>query len=303
MTSQLSRPARPSRPRWFGRARRATFKRKAFDVALGLLYSGGWPAVITRAIGLQGTLEVSEHVFAIPRERYRAPDLRVAFACDFHAGPTLHRKLLRDAIAALADADADLVLLGGDFVSFHARYVDRLIPGLQRVEAPLGKFAVLGNHDLLGDDEYIVRRLADAGVTTLINSNARLAAPYDDMWVCGLDDWDEGTPDAARAFQGADGIRIVLGHQPDALIAIGDLPFDIGFFGHVHGGQFLLRNREPAIRHKGPVSMLYMHGGVFHTGVNEAAVLVSRGIGTSTLPARRHADPQVHICTLKTRPV
>jgi predicted MPP superfamily phosphohydrolase len=47
--------------------------------------------------------------------------------------------------------------------------------------------------------------------------------------------------------------------------------------------------------------MLYMHGGVFHVGASNAPVLVSRGIGTSTLPARRHADPQVHICTLLPR--
>lgn len=290
-----------SRPRWFGRARHANFKKKAIDVALGLLYTGGWPAAVTRAIGLQGTLQIAEHVFQIRRSNKTAPVLRVAFASDFHAGPTLHPKLLADALAALEDARADLILLGGDFVSFHAKYVDRLIEPFRRMQAPLGKFAVLGNHDLLSDDAYIVRRLGEAGVATLVNANVRLAAPHDDIWVCGLDDWDEGAPDADMAFRGADGTRLLLAHQPDALIVTEDRQFDVGFFGHVHGGQFLLRNREPAIRHKGPVSKLYMHGGVFHTGVNDAPVLVSRGIGTSTLPARRHADPQVHICTLLPR--
>jgi uncharacterized protein len=287
-------------PRWFGRARHANLRKKAFDLTLGLLYAGGWPAAITRAIGLQGTLQLSEHVFQIARSRRNAPELRVAFASDFHVGPTLHRKLLADTLAAIGDADADLVLFGGDFVSFHGRYVDRLIAGFAKIKPRLGKYAVLGNHDLLADDVYIVRRLAEAGVRTLVNQNVRLSAPHDDVWVCGLDDWDEGTPDADEAFRGAHGTRIVLAHQPDGLLAIGDRPFDIGFFGHVHGGQFLLRNREPAIRHRGPVSKLYMHGGVFHTGVKDAPVLVSRGIGTSTLPARRHADPQVHICTLTT---
>lgn len=290
-----------SRPRWFGRARHANFKKKAIDVTLGLLYTGGWPAAVTRAIGLQGTLQIAEHVFQIRRSNKTAPVLRVAFASDFHAGPTLHPKLLADALAALEDARADLILLGGDFVSFHAKYVDRLIEPFRRMQAPLGKFAVLGNHDLLSDDAYIVRRLGEAGVATLVNANVRLAAPHDDIWVCGLDDWDEGAPDADMAFRGADGTRLLLAHQPDALIVTEDRQFDVGFFGHVHGGQFLLRNREPAIRHKGPVSKLYMHGGVFHTGVNDAPVLVSRGIGTSTLPARRHADPQVHICTLLPR--
>jgi predicted MPP superfamily phosphohydrolase len=161
---------------------------------------------------------------------------------------------------------------------------------------------VLGNHDLLGDDAYITRRLADAGVRTLVNENVRLPAPHDDVWVCGLDDWDEGAPDAEAAFRAATGTRILLAHQPDALTVVGDRRFDIGFFGHVHGGQFLLRDREPAIRHRGPVSKLYMHGGVFHVGTHDAPVLVSRGIGTSTLPARRQADPQVHLCTLQPRP-
>jgi predicted MPP superfamily phosphohydrolase len=285
-------------PRKFGRARHASFKHKAVDFALGVLYAGGWPAVITRAIGLQGTLQVAEHVFRIRRARSDAEPIRVAFASDFHAGPTLHPKLLRDAIAALADEEADLLLLGGDFVSFHARHIDGMIDGLRRIKAPLGKFSVLGNHDLLGDDEYIVRKLAEAGVTTLVNENVRLPKPHDDVWVCGLDDWDEGEPDADKTFRGATGTRIVLMHQPDGLGVIAQRPFDIALCGHVHGGQFLLRDREPAIRHKGTISKLYMHGGVFHAGVNDAPVLVSRGIGTSTLPARRHADPQVHMCTL-----
>lgn len=290
-------------PRWFGRARHANLKKKAIDVALGLLYTGGWPAHVTRAIGLQGKLGIAEHVFPVARKSENAPDLRLAFVSDFHAGPTLHSRLLADVLSAIAGAEADLLLLGGDFVSFHAKYVDRLIEPLSGIHAPLGKYAVLGNHDLLGDDQYIAHRLGEAGITVLVNGNARLTAPHDDIWVCGLDDWDEGLPDAEATFRGATGTRIFLAHQPDGLSVLEGERFDVAFFGHVHGGQFLLRNREPAIRHRGPVSKLYMHGGVFqfHTGEHNAPVLVSRGVGTSTLPARRHADPQVHICTLVRR--
>ncbi|MGH7680131.1 MAG: metallophosphoesterase [Gemmatimonadaceae bacterium] len=287
--------------RWFGRARRATFKRKAVDFTLGMLYSGGWPAVITHAIGLQGELQVSEHVLPVSRSRVDAPDLRLAFVSDFHAGPTVHPKLLDAAFAAVAAASPDLVLLGGDFVSFHGRYVERLVGPLSRLEPRLGKFAVLGNHDLLGDDEYISQRLRDAGVTVLVNANARLAAPHDDVWICGLDDWDDGAPDASAAFRGATGTRLLLAHQPDALSVLGGERFDAAFFGHVHGGQFLGRNQRPVIHHRGLISRLYLRGGVFHASSNGAPILVSRGIGTSTLPARRHADPQVHICVLTSK--
>ena len=266
---------------------------------LGALYAGGWPAVLTNALGLQGELQIAEHRFRVRRARTNAPPIRLAFASDFHAGPTLHPRLLRDTMAALRDANPDLLLLGGDFVSFHASYADRLVDGFRAVNAPLGKFAVLGNHDLLGDDAHIVSVLADAGVRVLVNSNARLPAPHDDVWVCGLDDWNEGTPDAAATFRGAEGTRILLMHQPDGLLVTRDERFEMALCGHVHGGQFLRRNREPAIRHRGPLSIVYMHGGVFHVGVANAPVVVSRGIGTSTLPARRHADPQVHLCTLE----
>lgn len=288
-------------PRWFGRARHANLRKKTVDVVLGLLYMGGWPAVVTRALGYHGTLGIAEHVFRVRRGKPDAPPLRLVFASDFHAGPTLHPRLLADAMAAIGDASPDLLLLGGDFVSFHARYVDRLVEPLARVRAPLGKFAVLGNHDLLGDDVYVVKRLVEAGVRVLVNENARLLAPHEDVWVCGLDDWDEGEPDASKTFRGATGTRILLAHQPDGLSVLGGEAFDLALFGHVHGGQFLLRNRQPAIRHRGPVSTLYMHGGVFHSGANDAPVLVSRGLGTSTLPARRNADPQIHICTVLPR--
>lgn len=285
-------------PRKFGRARYAGFKQKAVDLVLGVAYAGGWPAVVTNALGLQGTLEVCEHVFRVKRAR-GAPPLRIAFGSDFHAGPTLHPRLLREAIDALASANADVLLLGGDFVSFHAKYADRLVEEFRRISAPLGKFAVLGNHDLLGDDAYIVAALERAGVTVLVNANARLAAPHDDVWVCGLDDWNEGAPDAAKTFAGATGTRILLMHQPDGLLVTGDERFEVAFCGHVHGGQYLKDNRAAVIHHKGPLSTRYIYGGLFDIGPQRAPVLISRGIGTSTLPARRHADPQVHICVLE----
>ena len=286
-----------ARPRWFGRGQHMGFRVKAVDVILGFLYSGGWPGVVTHAIGLQGQLRVEEHVFRIRRAKPDAPPLRVMYASDFHCGPTLNRKLLDHVMRAIRGARADLVLLGGDFVSFHARHIEQMIEPLSQIEAPLGKFAVLGNHDLVGDDVYILRRLTDAGVKVLVNENVRLAAPHEDIWVCGFDDWHEGSPDPDAAFKGATGTRILLAHGPDALTVAGDRRFDIAFFGHVHGGQFLFRGK-PVINHRGDMSRKHILGGVIEAGPNRAPVLISRGIGTSTLPARRGADPQVHICTV-----
>ena len=241
---------------------------------------------------------MAEHTLPVSRRRPDVPPLRVAFISDLHAGPTTDPHLVADACRAAAAANPDLLLLGGDYVSFHARHVDRLVPLLAAVEAPLGKFAVLGNHDLLGDDAYITRRLGDAGVRVLVNENARLPAPHDDVWICGLDNAEEGAPDAERAFAGVGDVRLVLMHSPDGLRATGDRSFAAAFCGHTHGGQFWLRGR-PLVDFSGALSRKYLRGGVFHLGPGAAGILlVSRGIGCGNLPMRRGADPEVHVCVL-----
>ena len=241
---------------------------------------------------------MSAHALPLPRTRSTATPIRVAFASDLHAGPATYPGLIVAACRALADARPDLLLLGGDFVSFHARHVDRLVVLLSSIEAPFGKLAVLGNHDLLADDAYIVRRLGDAGVRVLVNESVHLPAPHDDVWVCGLDNTEEGTPDAAAAFANAGGTRILLMHSPDGLLSVGDRSFALAFCGHTHGGQFWIGGRA-LVDFAGPLSRKYLRGGVFVLGPGQASVLlVSRGIGCGNLPMRRRADPEVHVCTL-----
>jgi len=296
-----SHPHKPpsARPRWFGRARHLTRPRRITEVLYDLAYRGAWPARLAHVFGLQGRLGVAVHTLPVSGTRRTAPPIRIAFASDLHAGPATYPRLIAEACRVLAKAEPDLLLLGGDFVSFHARHIDRLVPLFAAIDAPLGKFAVLGNHDLLADDAYIVRRLGDAGVRVLVNENARLPTPHDDVWVCGLDNAEEGAPDAEAAFAGADGIRLVLMHSPDGLRAVGDRRFAAAFCGHTHGGQLWVRERA-LVNFAGPLSRKYLRGGVFHLGAGPGGVLlVSRGIGCGNLPMRRGADPEVHVCTLR----
>jgi predicted MPP superfamily phosphohydrolase len=300
--------------RRFGRARRLSLGLRAADVALNLLYRGGWAAALARRAGAQGTLRVASHTFRVAAPHgAAAPPLRVAFASDFHAGPTTHPAVIAEACAALAAAEPDLLLLGGDFVSFHARYVDDLAPRLAAVPAPLGTFAVLGNHDLIADDDHIARRLEEHGVRLLTNRNVRLPPPHDHVWLCGLDDAEQGVPDAAGAFAGADGVRIVLMHSPDGLSAIGGRPFAVAFCGHTHGGQIVLPGGAAVIVPQGPLARRYRRAGVFAltrppgarrrwadgTRAGDSVMLVSRGVGCTVLPFRRAADPEVHVCTFE----
>lgn len=287
------------RPRWFGRARHLPPKARVREMVLDKLFAASWPARFGRPLGLAGRFGVSRHDLRLAGWPSSLPPLTVAFASDFHAGPGTHPAHVARACDALEESGAQLILLGGDFVSFHARHVRRVAERLARLRAPLGAYAVLGNHDLMADDRYIVRRLADAGVRVLVNENVRLPAPYDRVWLCGLDDHDQGAPDAEAAFAGADGVRIALLHSPDSLAQIGEREFAIAFMGHVHGGQFWIAPDRSLVHRRGALSRLYQRGGVFPFGPRaDRLLLVSRGIGQTTLPLRRGADPEVHICTL-----
>ena len=264
------------------------------------LYKGGWPSWLARPLGLQGRLRLERRDLTIAADPPPMPRLRIAFVSDLHGGPGTHPATIRRACRLLAESKPDLLLLGGDFVSFHARHVNGVVlESIAAIPAPLGKLAVLGNHDLIADDDYLVERLATVGVRTLVNENVRLATPYDRVWVCGLDNTEQGTPDGTRALAGADGIRIILMHSPDGLTALGGESFAVAFTGHVHGGQFVLPGGKSLISSKGPLSQKYLYGGFFELGLpGERLLIVSRGIGQGSLPMRFRANPEVHVCDL-----
>lgn len=228
----------------------------------------------------------------------RTTPLRVAFASDFHAGATTHPRLLADACETLHRLKPDVLLLGGDFVSVRASYIDRLAPLIARIDAPHGKFAVLGNHDLRANSADVIAALEGAGVRLLRNQNARLAPPFDDVTVCGLDDPTHGEPRGDLALDGASGMRIVVMHSPDGLEAIGERPFALAVCGHTHGGQVVLPWGKPVVVPSGRLSRRYCSGS-FCVGRDDAGtLLVSHGVGCSTIPVRAFAAPEVHLCLI-----
>lgn len=258
------------------------------------LLRGGWSARLAHALRPQ-RVDVTrfEREHAGPAH----PPLRIGFASDFHAGPTTHPSVLARAVEELAGADLDVLLLGGDFVSLDASFIDPLAERLGEVPARLGRFAVLGNHDLWVDHAYVRGRLGRAGIEMLTNRNRTLPPPYEAVSICGLDDHSSGWPDADAAFAGAGGVRVVVMHAPSNLLDIGEHRFDAAFCGHTHGGQIALPGGRPMIVPEGRLSRRYCRGA--HELPGERFLYVSRGVGCSTVPLRAWSSPEVVICTLR----
>ena len=284
------------------RDRRIERNRRRLEFILDSVFRpGDWAARLFHALGLQGEIRPSTTTLQIRGAHgtpsHRAP-LRIAFASDFHAGSTTHSQLLTDSCDALAAFRPDVLLLGGDFVSVRASYIERLAPLLAAIDVPLGKFGVLGNHDLRADHRFVVAELERAGVRMLTNRHVTLPPPFDDITLCGLDDPTRGNPRADRALDGVSGTRIVLMHSPEGLESIGDRRFDLALCGHTHGGQIASPWGRAMVVPGGYLNRVYASGW-FEIGSHEPRMLlVSRGVGCSTIPIRVFAAPEVHLCLI-----
>jgi predicted MPP superfamily phosphohydrolase len=270
--------------------------RHAVEWTLHNAYRGHWPARLVRALGLQRRVQVRHHRIAVARWPNDVRPLRIAFISDLHAGPTTHPSLLDEAFAHLAAADADLVLLGGDYVFLFAEYIDEIASRLRQIKAPLGIHAVMGNHDLWADDAAIARALESAGARVLVNEHVSLPAPFAHVALIGLDDPWTGTPPTLPLLPPDDErVRVVLAHAPEVMLHLRHEPFDLALCGHTHGGHVALPGEVPILV-PGPLSRRYAHGR--HDVGDGRTLIVSRGIGGTEVALRTFADPDILIVEL-----
>lgn len=266
------------------------------ELALDTLLFRGFVARICYRIGLHGEPSCVQYEVPIPNDRGLKAPLRVAFLSDFHAGPTSCPLVFHEAFEMIASQKISLLLLGGDFISCRASYIQDLLPLIEKAHAPLGKFAVLGNHDLWSDHDYITRQLERVGVTVLVNENQTLPEPFSMISVCGTDDPWTGEVDIASCFAGSAPTRLLLTHAPDGLMYLKNEQFDVAFAGHTHGGQIATNSGKPLFLPHGKLSRIYPYG-LFKQN-NPAYLIVSRGLGCSNFPIRINAAPELVICDL-----
>ena len=256
---------------------------------------GRWATRAFDAIGLQSgrPVHVEHHRLIVSRPAGSRP-LRVAFASDFHAGATTAERVLESACAQLEALQPDVLLLGGDFVSVRADDIHVLAPLLAKISAPFGKFGVFGNHDLRANRPVIAEAMAAAGVRMLVNEVVDLPAPHDDVSIVGFDDPIQGTPNG-DLLELPDGVRILLMHAPDGLLAAGDRHFDLAVAGHTHGGQIVMPGGVMPYLPHGTLSRTYPVGEYLLAPDDARTLIVSRGVGCSTVPVRFGCASEVHL--------
>jgi uncharacterized protein len=226
--------------------------------------------------------------------------LRVAALSDLHSGaPHVGERKLERIVERVNRAKPDLIALVGDYADPSVPLGEPVAPErvaelLGGLRARLGVFAVLGNHDWLHYGERVPRALRAAGIEVLENDAVAVERGGDVLWVAGLADMREREPDVtvALAMVPAGQPLIALTHDPDTFPALRDRAH-VTLAGHTHGGQIglpLLRRASAPTKHG------YIAGEVREAG---GFMYVSRGVGTTGLPIRMAAPPEIALLTLR----
>jgi predicted MPP superfamily phosphohydrolase len=211
--------------------------------------------------------------------------LAIVQISDLHMSPSYSPLFFKRVIDACRDWTADLLVITGDLVE-DAEAISWIVPVLEPLESRLGKFAILGNHDMENEPERILESLASAGFESLEGrwisietSGARLAlAGTSAPW---------GPAPESSSMPTAD-FRLLLSHSPDQFYRACTWGVDLMLSGHNHGGQV----RIPGI---GPLFMPSRYSRRFDRGFFRSGgtlMYVSEGVG-GTHPARYGCPPEV----------
>jgi predicted MPP superfamily phosphohydrolase len=229
--------------------------------------------------------------------------LSIGVVADLHAGgPNMGLDRIRDVVDATNGLGADLIVLLGDYFATH-RFVTEVVPHaawaaeLARLKAPLGVYAIFGNHDWWHDIQGTRQALAHVGIPVLENDVVSIGEPR--FWLAGLGD-QIAYRLGHRRYRGVDDLPgtlkrvtnddpvILLAHEPDIFVKV-PARVSLTLAGHTHGGQV----RVPFLWHSWVPSS---YGGRFaygHIVEGGRHMIVSGGLGTSALPVRMGAPPEI----------
>jgi predicted MPP superfamily phosphohydrolase len=228
--------------------------------------------------------------------------LRIALIGDIHTGgPFINDQKLRQIVELTNQQNPDLIVLLGDYMSpnrWHSHRVEPEVTAahLKNLKAPLGVYAILGNHDWYYSGPKVRSALEQVGIPVLEDEVAEVKWRNTSFWLIGLADlWTRPQHVLDTVAKVPTGVpAIALTHNPDVFT---QLPPSVPLMlaAHTHGGQVKLPIIETPIvpSYYGP---RFTAGHIFEEGHH---LFVTTGIGTSLLPVRFRVPPEIVILTVK----
>jgi predicted MPP superfamily phosphohydrolase len=216
--------------------------------------------------------------------------LRIGLMTDIHRSNTVPHEDVAHAVAMLMAERPDLIVLGGDYVSFRDRdFAGAAADALAPLSSPHGVFGILGNHD---DEHDVPAALARNGVEVLRDARTRVTIRNEPVDLVGIRFWTKRQQDIADLTRESAPMTVLLAHDPRRLTEAAALRVPLVLSGHTHGGQVVLPIVGAVAAQKFPIV-----AGIGRR--DRTAMFVSRGVGTVYVPVRINCPPEVAVLTLQ----
>jgi predicted MPP superfamily phosphohydrolase len=212
-----------------------------FETRVSLLAGLASIGLITDAFWVERrTIEVNKVLIRSERVPHTFKGMRLLHFSDIHFGFFCDLDQVERIVQLIELLRPDLICFTGDLIDrdFTPAEASKISGLFKRLEAPLGKYAIPGNHDYWGDLTLVKRCWEQAGFHFLINESVHIQKDGASLVVSGLDDGMEGKPDLHRLFEmlEKEAFHILLAHEPDMADQVKDGPVDLQLLGHSHGG-------------------------------------------------------------------
>lgn len=247
-------------------------------------------------------LQVHEHVVTTTKnitENYNG--LKIVHFSDLHYGSTIKEEELKKVINKINEQKPDIVVFTGDLVERKYQLtqdeIKLLSSEFKRIEANLGKYSVIGNHD---ETNAHFEEIMTNGDFIFLKNDYDLIYNQDNspILIYGVDDLTIGKPDMSKLNDEKIvdvNYRIILTHEPDYVYEfIYKYDSDLILAGHSHNGQVKLPLIRPLTLPDG-CKKLYSP----HYNINGKDIYISNGIGTSTLKIRFNSVPSINVYRIK----
>ena len=219
---------------------------------------------------------------------------RLVLLGDLHVGLFTRPSRLEKIFTTTSALKPDAVIIAGDLLDDDPYFVPKLLDGARWLTPSTPLLAVLGNHEMYGGPQEVIRRLNGSRIRLLVNEGYALR----DLWIAGISDYaGRGAlaPNLSKALAAkpASSLPLVIAHQPKIIDEASRRSIPIALTAHTHGGQLGYRPLRWSLA---GVFVRY-HMGLYRTGPTQ--MYINTGTGYWLVPFRLGMTPEITLIELR----
>jgi predicted MPP superfamily phosphohydrolase len=230
-------------------------------------------------------------------------ELKIVQFSDMHVSEYFDEEDIRCVVKKINEENPQIVVFTGDLIDAYNKYenksnINLIWEALGDIKATIGKYAIYGNHDYGGGAEQVYKTIMENSGFTILK-NEKIALDDYNINIIGMDDSIFGKFEKNKLIEMLDNEKynIVLSHEPDVIDYLLEYDVDLFLSGHSHGGQVNL----PFINYLPPLAKKYK-GGIYNfNNYRQTLLYVNVGLGTSQIPLRFMAPPELAVFVLNNR--